>query len=104
MSLTKTEKQPSEQYYIEGEFDEVLGTGEVITGTPTATVVDNAGTDATTDIIVAATLEITADERGVTVQIKGGTEAKSPYKITIKVETDLINKFEVDGLIYVKDE
>lgn len=100
-SLPETKKQPYEEFYIEGEFDKVLTAGETIVGSPVVTAIDKNGNDATSEMINSTSIAITADTRGVNVQIKGGSIGNSPYRIIFRVITDTPNKFELDGLIKV---
>ncbi len=104
MGLTKTEKQGFERYFIHGDFSAVLESGETLdvnNADTTITAIDSSGADATATIIDDASKYV--DGSNLYVRIKDGDEAGSPYKITIKVETSSGNRWEVDGLIKIKE-
>ena len=104
MGLTKTEKQGFERYFIHGDFSAVLGAGETLdvnNVNTSVTAVDKDGVDATSTVIDDASEYV--DEASLYVRIKDGVEAESPYKVTIQVETSLGNRWEVDGLIKIKE-
>ena len=104
MGLEKTEKQEFERYFVHGDFSAVLDTDETLDIAnieTTVTAIDNTGDDATATIIDDASRYV--DGSSLYVRIKDGTEAESPYKITIRVETSKGNRWEVDGLIKIKE-
>lgn len=104
MGLTKTEKQGFERYFIQGDFSAVLESGETLDVSnvnTTITAIDSSGADVTATIIDDASKYV--DGTRLYVRIKDGDEVGSPYKITIKVETSNGNRWEVDGLIKVKE-
>lgn len=105
MSLTKTEKQSYESYYIYGDFSKVMNEGETISSYDTSAV-DKDGADATATVIEASSEIIgTGDDFAkLYVRIKAGVEAESPYKITIKIVTSNDNKWEVDGQLVIKEK
>ena len=104
MGLTKTEKQGFERYFVHGDFSAVLDADETLdigNANTTITAVDNTNVDATATVIDDASKYI--DGSSLYVRVKDGDEAGSPYKITIKVETSKGKRWEVDGLIKVKE-
>jgi len=104
VGLERTEKQGFERYFVHGDFSEVLGVDETLDIAnleTTVTALDNTGADATATIIDDASKYV--DGTSLYVRIKDGTEAESPYKITIKVETSKGNRWEVDGLVKIKE-
>lgn len=104
MGLEKTEKQGFERYFVHGDFsavldaDETLDIANINTG---VTAADNTGSDVTTTLIDDASKYIDGD--CLYIRIKDGDEAGSPYKITIRVETSKGNRWEVDGLVKIKE-
>ena len=101
MALEKTTKQSFEAYFIHGDFSAVMESPEtIVLGTSTATATDNTNTP---DESVIDTPSIYVDEFKYYVRIKDGTEAKSPYKITLRVTTSTGNKWEVEGLLVIKE-
>jgi len=115
MGLTATEKQSYEEYFIHGDFSDVMESGEIIQDATWSVTAEDAGVvddegnyttppeDATDTVTDQGS--IYADEKKLYVRIKGGSEdeGKSPYHITFKVVTSLGNKWEVDGQIKIKE-
>jgi len=101
MGLTKTEKQGYERYFVHGDFSDVMEEGELIS-TNEITALDKEGEDATADIIESGT-EL-AEGFNMYVRLKDGVQTDSPYKVTIRVETSLGNRWEVDGQMVVKEK
>ena len=102
MALDKVEKQPYEVFWVSSSFTKDLGDDEgVASSIVTATDVD--GTDATADIIVSGTSMFAGHI--CYVQIKAGTEALSPYKLTFRIvsDADPVNKWENDIRVKVKE-
>ncbi len=101
MALAKFTKQISEEFPIEIDFSNNMATGEVIVS-ETITAIDAAGDDATADILSNPQND---GAQAALVQVKAGTEALSPYKITFKVVTDAssTNKWEYDVLMKIKE-
>jgi len=93
MSFTK---QSYEEFVITGDFSNVLSTGEKITGTPTVSAIDNSGADVKTTVTDQTT--ITSNDSQVSVLVRAGSVASSPYKITFNVVTDSTpaHKWELD--------
>ena len=100
MGLKKTIKQGYERYFIHGDFSDVMETGETI-DTSTVTALDSGGEDATADVIDDASKYV--DGFLLYIRVKDGTEAGGPYKFTIRIETSLGNRWEVDGQINIKE-
>ncbi len=104
MGLESTLKQGFERYFIYGDFSTVLETGETLdvnNANTGVTAIDKDGGNATATVIDDASKYV--DGSSFYIRIKDGVEAESPYKITIKVETSLGNRWEVDGLIKIKE-
>ena len=104
MGLEKTEKQGFERYFVHGDFSAVLDADETLDIVNVNTVIiaeDKDGLDTTATIIEDASKYV--DGSSLYVRIKDGDEAHSPYKITIRVETSKGNRWEVDGLIKIKE-
>jgi len=100
MGLEKTEKQGYERYYVHGDFSEVMASDETITA-DTVIAEDVNGVDVTSDVIDVGTEYV--EGMNLFVRIKDGVEALSPYKFTIRVETSIGNRWEVDGQIKIKE-
>ncbi|MCK5681163.1 hypothetical protein KAI46_10185 [bacterium] len=106
MALDSFSKQAYEVFWISSSFANDLGTSEAIVISSSAvTVTDKDGTDVTSDVIVAGTLSCDSTVQITQVQIKGGDEAASPYKITFRIVTDSspANKWENDIKMKVKE-
>jgi hypothetical protein len=89
-------KQPDEKFYVAADFVDMLQTGEsIVLGSSTVTAIDVDDSDATTDIVETSTLTL-QDTTKLSVQIKAGVVANSPYKLTYKAVTDSNNILEVD--------
>lgn len=100
-ALDKFTKQPYEKFVIAGEFNRVLELGESLTS-PTVTSIDiNDESDSTADIIETSTIQV--DGSQVKVQCKGGVDGET-HKITIRTETNLNNKWEVDAEINIEEQ
>ena len=100
MALTSTTKQSYEKYFIHGDFSTVMDTGETIASNEIIAV-DNTGEVVTGAIIDPSSPFV--DGMKQYVRIQGGEQAKSPYKITIRIITDQGNKWEVDALVKIKE-
>jgi len=99
-------KQAYEVFWISSSFEDDLGSSETIVIESSAvTVADKDGTDVTTDVIVLGTLSCDSTSQKAQVQIKGGVESASPYKITFRIVTDSspANKWENDIKMKVKE-
>lgn len=102
--MTKTKKQPYEAYFVYGDFAPVMDDAETI-DIFTATAVDKDGADATADVLESGSIQVGTDDNvhKVFVRIIDGVNSLSPYKFTIKIETSTGNKWEIDGIIKVKE-
>jgi uncharacterized protein (UPF0333 family) len=100
MQLEKFTKQPYEQFYISADFSKNLSSSESVNA-QTCTATDKDAADASSIVIESGTISTTNNI--VQIQIKGGTVAKSPYKLLFRVETDAGNKWELDVTMYVKE-
>jgi hypothetical protein len=100
MSLISTTKQGYEKYFIHGDFSTVMDLEEEILS-HTTTVLDKDGVDVSADIIDVVSPFVEGKKQFI--RIQGGEQIKSPYKITIRIETSTGNRWEVDGLIKVKE-
>ena len=101
MGLEKTEKQSYERYFIFGNFEDVMDADETITSSEFLAE-DNTGQDALADILVVGDAYVYGTKQYV--RVKDGEEAKSPYHITIRIETSKGNRWEVDGQVKVKEK
>jgi F0F1-type ATP synthase epsilon subunit len=102
MALESFEKQISEEFTISAGFTNVAITGEIaVLSGSTVTAVDTNGTDATADVLYAASKSVSG--KTLKIKVKAGTEALSPYKITFKIATSEGNLYEKDVLMYIKE-
>lgn len=100
MSKRFTDKQPYEEYYVTFDFTEALGDETVSSATVTATRA-STGEDATSTVTDAAEQE--HDDYTVDVWIQGGVSGVE-YKITCRIVGSAGSKYELDGLLLVKEE
>jgi len=104
------EKQPYESFMIGASIYDVAEVGEGITLLlSTATAIDRDGTDVSATLLDQATLALASDDQGgldnvLTIRLRAGSDAGTPYKITFKMETDLGNKYEVDVTANVEEK
>lgn len=105
MALGKTEKQSYEAYFIHGDFSSVMTSPEIIDTIISLVVLDSDGTDVSNDLIESGSQSIGTDDDifKVFFRIQNGDSAGSPYKFTVKIETDTGNRWEIDGLIKIKE-
>ena len=102
--LSKTEKQSWEAYYVYANFAENMVDGETIDTIVSVVAVDANGDDATSTLIESSTEQvIPAEPHRVYFRIQNGEEALSEYKTTTKIVTSTGNKWEVDGLVKIKE-
>lgn len=102
MALPRTEKQSYERYVVGCNYEKALGDAEVIVlAASLIEARDKDGNDMSTVVIEQATVIV--DGTRLKFRIREGIEAKSPYKITSKAETDLGNRFELDFEMRVKE-
>lgn len=96
-------KQPSESFYVCADMVDMLATGEeIVLGTSTVTAKDTAGEDATSDVLDSGSKRL-QDNTKLSIRVRNGTEALSPYKLTYKAVTDLGNILEVDVELRIKE-
>lgn len=106
--IERTDKQPFERYFVYGDFSEVLDldnteTIDLNSAFTTVTAIDLADdSDATLTVIDEASIYTDDAEGYLWVRIKDGTD-QAEYKFTIRIETVVGNRFEVDGKIVVKE-
>lgn len=109
--IAKTEKQIYEEYYIAGSILNVQkdGTEKCVLATSEIEAIDNNGDDALAAIIDLPTKKLDNDPDGsytdnmVSVRVKAGTEALSPYIVTWKMPTTEGNKWETEMRVTIKE-
>lgn len=95
-------KQPYEAFGIDGDFVNVLETGEtLILGSSSVTAQDKDGNDMTNTVLDQSTIAV--DGTKLKIRCQAGIPAESPYKITFRTVTSLDNQFEVDVNMKVKE-
>lgn len=105
MALDQFEKQSSEKFVISGSFSNDLDAGENIdSGASSVTASDKNGQDVSSTVLNAATK--TVDGSKILIQVQGGDESLSPYKITFKAVTDATppNEWELDIRMKIKEK
>ncbi len=101
LSVPETEKQPWESFVIAGEFTNNMTASETITlGSSSVTIVDANGEDKTADMISSPQV---ISRTKLAARLSGGTADLSPYKVTFKILTSDLNKWEKDVQIRVLD-
>lgn len=93
-------KQPFEEYYVEFDFSSDLGAATVTSATVTAKVV-GTGADATTTITDPT--KQSEKDKSVLVWLQAGTTGLE-YEITCRIVASDGSKYELDGLLLVKEE
>lgn len=102
-------KQPSETFVIAGSILTVGASGEeILLGSSSAAAEDRDGNDVTSTFLDISSLAVGADVNGgtkntLTVRIRAGTEAASPYKVTFLMVTSHSNTYEVDRTVKVQE-
>ena len=99
-TLEKTEKQTYEKYFIFGNFSSRMATGETI-DTYVVTCRDKDGINVTSSLIESGSEYV--DGHRLYVRIQNGIETLDPYVFTIRIVTNIGNKWEIDGRIIVKE-
>jgi hypothetical protein len=102
VALESFTKQAYEAFVIAADFGDVLvGTEALSSSTVVAT--DKDDTDVSGAVTTSATKAIDGTE--VQIQVKAGSAAASPYKITFKAVTDVTpaNQWEKDITMKVKE-
>lgn len=104
MSIKPSIKQSYESYFVHGDFSKVMANDETIVSYETAAE-DVDGIDSKSIVLEPASEYIGVDDdfAKLYVRVRAGEEAKSPYKITIKIVTSTDNKWEVDGPLQIKE-
>ncbi len=105
MAIDNFTKQISEEFVFSASFINDLDDGESIDlGSSSVVAEDVEGNPATTDVLNIATLSLESTHK-LKVQVKGGEEAKQPYKITFKAVTDAVvpNSWEKDIKMKIKE-
>ena len=88
-------KQPSEKFYVAGEFRKVLEYGEtLVLASCTVAAEDKDAADMGTTVLDQATKAV--DGTQLKIRCQAGAENKSPYKITFLATTSNGNVWEVD--------
>lgn len=82
----KFRKIAAEAFTIEADFSSILGSGDTIDASAVAAE-DNAGADATATVTDQATITEDAAATGIQIQVRAGTGAASPYKLTFTATT-----------------
>lgn len=101
LSVPETDKQPWESFVPYVEFGDNMTASETITiGASSATITDVDGTDCTSSMI--SSIQV-IDRTKLAARLSGGTESKSPYKITFRITTSDLNKWEKDVQVRVID-
>lgn len=94
-------KQPWEQYFVRFDFTEYLGATETMTAA-TVTAVDLvAGTDVSSTLLNSAKQSYGNGQ--VYAWVQAGATGKE-YKITCRVTTTEGSKYELDGILPVRDK
>lgn len=106
MALDTFSKQAYEVFWISSSFAGDLGSSEaIVLASSTVTVTDKDDADVTSAVVVTSTFSIDTTHQIAQVQIQGGVESASPYKITFRIATDSspANKWENDIRMRVKE-
>jgi hypothetical protein len=98
----KFTKQSYEEFTITADFVNVLDTGEGI-ASQTVEAVDTDGTDVAATVTDQGTISASGSQ--VSILVKAGSEAASPYKITFKIVTDSspAHKWEEDVTMTIRE-
>ena len=112
MALEDTQKQPWEQYTIDGDFSDVLGTSEELADSGHLVAAwDNEGEVATSIVLDQSTLTVVNSDdtdkvnAALRVLVKGGDPDKSPYTVTFYGFTNTTpqHQWEIDLKVKVKE-
>ena len=114
MALEFFEKQNYEEFFVAGDFvDVITTTGEkLVLATSSVVAVDREGTDVTNTVLETATkkLDTSPDSASgftdnmLAIRCKAGVQASSPYKITFYGVTTEDNKWEIDINMKIKEK
>lgn len=95
------EKQSYEQFTITGDFSSNMEAGETITD-QSVEAVDKDGGDVA--VTVTDQASVAANDTQVSVLVRAGLQASSPYKITFKCTTSAGHRWELDVKMKVKEQ
>jgi len=108
--MKKIKKQIYEEFFVYASILNVQDSYEsIVLGSCSVTAIDTNEDDATADVLEAGTEALSDDPNGIyinnvlSVRVKAGTEALSPYKITFYIVTDKGNKWEIDLQLTIKE-
>ena len=102
MALPRTEKQNYERYVVSGNYSKALNTSEtIVLLSSLALAEDKDGNDMSTVVLEQPTFAL--DGSLLKVRVREGVEVESPYKITLRAETDEGNRFEIDFELRIKE-
>lgn len=113
MPNVEVEKQPFEKWPLAVDFtDDLEPTGEnIVLANSTITAEDRNEDDATSDVLdnqkaLATNIERTDARVNASLQevIKAGDPAKSPYRVSYRIETDAGFNFEKDIILKVEEK
>lgn len=100
--MDKVEKQGYESFKIDSDFVNVLVEDEsIILANSSVIAVDKDGVDASSEVLDVSTLAVFGSK--LVVRVRAGDEAHSPYKITFYAQTDLLNKWEIDVRLRIRE-
>lgn len=104
------DKQPSEEFFIAGSILKVqTDTETIVVGTSTVTALDNEDQDVSATFLDQGTIVVGDDPKGafsdnqLSMRVRAGEAAKSPYKVTFFMVTTEGNKWEVDRIVEVAE-
>jgi hypothetical protein len=102
------EKQPYEEFFIAGSILKVqTATETVVVGNSNVSAVDKDNADVSSTFLDDATKVVGNDPDGdytnniLSIRVRAGEVALSPYKVTFQMETTEGNKWEVDRMVDV---
>ena len=106
MGLEKTKKQPFERYFVYGDFAKVMEAEETLDAeniNTTVTAIDLADdSDATGIVVDTPSMYVDNDTKRLYIRLIDGVDGKD-YQFTIRVETSIGNRWEVDGILDVDE-
>lgn len=106
MGLEKTKKQPFERYFVYGDFAKVMDDDETLdagNANTTVTAIDlSDDSDATGVVIDTPSMNVDNETKRLYIRLIDGVDGKD-YQFTIRVETSIGNRWEVDGILDVDE-
>lgn len=99
--MDRFKKQPYEEFTVSSDFAPNFSRGETIAG-QSVSVLDAAGNDVSATITDQATVANNGASK-VTVLVRAGSEASSPYKITFRCITTANHRWENDIQMSVRE-